>query len=127
MADPQRGPVWEESIILSPKEATLLMLSASISNSAEIAAWIEQVRGAPVEVIAEATRPVELRMGFLHPDHGVLPLEGANGKVFGEVAQFYAQGGGGRGGFRARRGKGASPGRGGRSGRGRRRKSRSGS
>jgi superfamily II RNA helicase len=89
IADPQRGPVWEESIILTPSTTTLLMLSASISNAAEIAAWIEEVRGKPCRVVTKKERPVELRFGFLHPDLGVLPLEQRDGRVFEEVANFY--------------------------------------
>jgi ATP-dependent RNA helicase HelY len=89
IADPQRGPVWEESIILTPSTTTLLMLSASISNAAEIAAWIEEVRGKPCRVVTKKERPVELRFGFLHPELGVLPLEQRDGRVFDEVASFY--------------------------------------
>ena len=89
IADPQRGPVWEESIIFTPKDSTLLMLSASISNAAEIAEWIEDVRGKPCRVIVEKHRPVELRLGFMHPQLGVLPLEEEPGRIFGEVTRFY--------------------------------------
>ena len=91
MADPQRGPVWEESIILAPNSATLLMLSASVSNAAEIAAWIEEIRGRPVTVIIEKQRPVELRLGFLHPELGVLPLADEKGEVFPGVEKFYSE------------------------------------
>ncbi len=91
LADPQRGPVWEESIILTPKEASLLMLSASISNAEEIADWLESVRGKPCELIIEKERPVELRFGFLHPRLGVLPLEDEKGKLFKAVNDFYGK------------------------------------
>ena len=74
LADMHRGPVWEESIILSPKDATLLMLSASISNAEEIAEWIHSVRGKPINIITEETRPVELRLGYLGRS-GVYPIE----------------------------------------------------
>ena len=93
LADPQRGPVWEESIILSPRSSVLLMLSASISNPQEIANWIEEVRGRAVRVVLEYRRPVELRLGFLHPELGVLPLADDDGKVFPDVGRFYAEGG----------------------------------
>lgn len=89
IADPQRGPVWEESIILTPRSTTLLMLSASISNAQEIAAWIEEVRAKPCRVITKAERPVELRLGFLHPDLGVLPISDSKGHILREVQQFY--------------------------------------
>lgn len=89
LADSQRGPVWEESIILAPRSATLLMLSASISNPYEIAEWIQEVRGRPVEVVTMAKRPVELRLGFLHPRQGVIPLSDAHGQLNREVQNFY--------------------------------------
>jgi ATP-dependent RNA helicase HelY len=89
IADPQRGPVWEESIILTPSSSTLLMLSASISNSTEVAEWLEDVRGKPCRVVIKKERPVELRFGFLHPEFGVMPLTDERGGVFKEVVRYY--------------------------------------
>lgn len=89
IADPQRGPVWEESIILTPSGATLLMLSASISNYGEISDWLTHVRGKACKVVIKKERPVELRHGFLHPDYGVLPLSDDKDHVFKEVNSFY--------------------------------------
>jgi len=90
IADPQRGPVWEESIILTPRSTTLLMLSASISNHSEIKEWIEDVRGKPCNVVIKRDRPVELRYGFLHPESGVLPLRDSRGHISKDVLSFYA-------------------------------------
>lgn len=89
IADPQRGAVWEESIILTPQSTTLLMLSASISNASEIAEWLEEVRGKPCRVVTKKERPVELRFGFLHPEYGPIPLDDGRGGVFKEVLHFY--------------------------------------
>jgi len=92
VSDPQRGPVWEESIILSPKTANLLMLSASISNHAEIAQWISEVRDKNVNVVRETERKVPLKLGFLHPRLGVVPLEDKKSKeleVHSYVKDFY--------------------------------------
>lgn len=89
LADPQRGPVWEESIILSAKSSNLLMLSASISNAEEVAKWIGEVRGKEVRVIQEIKRPVELRLGFLHPDLGVMPIEEKKDQLARQVYDFY--------------------------------------
>ena len=89
ISDLQRGPVWEESIILTPKEATLLMLSASISNSHEISEWIEDVREKHCQIVQRKDRPVELRLGFLHPEIGVLPLYDDKGRIFPEVSRYY--------------------------------------
>lgn len=89
LSDPQRGPVWEESIILSPKSSSLLMLSASISNFEEVSQWISGIRSKEVVVIRETKRPVELRMGFLHPDYGVIPLESREGQLGDIVKKYY--------------------------------------
>ena len=89
IADEQRGPVWEESIILTPKTSTLLMLSASVSNSREVANWISEVRGKECKIVQKTERPVELRLAFLHPDHGVIPLREENGEIFPPVSDYY--------------------------------------
>ena len=89
ISDQQRGAVWEESIILTPTSSTLLMLSASISNAAEVSGWISEVRGRPCRVVIKRERPVELRLGFLHPDIGVIPLNDEHGRVFEPVAKYY--------------------------------------
>lgn len=91
LSDEQRGPVWEEAIILTPKETTLLMLSASISNADEIAEWLHTVRDKKCEVITKKVRPVELRLGFLDPDKGILPLyeDESKVKVLKDVIDFY--------------------------------------
>lgn len=89
IADPQRGAVWEESIILTPHSTTLLMLSASISNAEEIAAWIEETRNKECRIVMKKNRPVELRLGFLHPKYGVIPLSDERGHLSPEVSHFY--------------------------------------
>lgn len=89
IADPQRGPVWEESIILTPSSSTLLMLSASISNAEEIASWIEEVRNKECKIVMKKDRPVELRYGFLHPRFGVIPLSDEKGHLSPEVSHYY--------------------------------------
>lgn len=89
LSDPQRGPVWEESIILSPTSASLLMLSASVSNAETIATWIESVRNKPIKIISETERRVELRMAFLHPRWGVLPLDYGDRDIKRVIAEVY--------------------------------------
>lgn len=89
IADENRGPVWEESIILAPSSATLVMLSASISNPREIADWVEDVRGKECKIVIKQERPVALRYGFLHPDLGVVPLNEDNQRPRREVLRYY--------------------------------------
>lgn len=91
IGDPQRGPVWEESILLTPKDATILMLSASISNPQEIISWIEDVRQKPCRLIVSTERPVELRHGFLHPRLGIMPLNEERGRLYPDVYKYYMQ------------------------------------
>lgn len=106
LADPQRGPVWEESIILSPRSSTLLMLSASISNSDEVSEWIESIRQKPVKIVIAKERPVELRLGFLHPELGVIPLQDEQGRPLEEVQHYYSGKNEFRPGFRGKRRRG---------------------
>jgi ATP-dependent RNA helicase HelY len=105
LADQQRGPVWEESIILAPASSTLLMLSASISNPEEIAEWLLQVRGKECKIVMKKERPVELRLGFLHPEFGPLPLYDKQGRVVREVSEYYASYSMDQRGFRLRGGR----------------------
>ncbi|MGH9067756.1 MAG: DEAD/DEAH box helicase, partial [Acidimicrobiales bacterium] len=60
LSDPYRGAVWEEVIIHAPRRVTLVCLSATVSNAAELAGWIAGVRG-PTTAVVEDRRPVELR------------------------------------------------------------------
>ena len=58
--DPARGSVWEESLIFMPPHMRFLGLSATIPNVAELAAWLTQVHGHPVQVVHHPERAVPL-------------------------------------------------------------------
>jgi superfamily II RNA helicase len=89
LADEERGHVWEEAIILSPPRVRLLLLSATIGNAAEFAAWISEVRGVPCGVVARpGARPVPLRAAFLLPDGQLLPLLNEAGGLNTEIARL---------------------------------------
>jgi ATP-dependent RNA helicase DOB1 len=60
LRDPERGVVWEESIVLAPKNARFAFLSATLPNAAEFAAWVAAAHGAPVHVVATDYRPTPL-------------------------------------------------------------------
>jgi len=72
--DPERGTVWEESIIFAPKHIRVVGLSATIPNIDEMADWIREVRGTPVEVVVRTSRPVPLRHFVFHGEMGALTL-----------------------------------------------------
>ena len=86
LADEDRGHVWEEAIILTPPRIRLLLLSATVGNAHEFAAWLEEVRGVRCGVITgPPKRPVPLRSAVLLPDRRLLPLFNEAGKLNSEV------------------------------------------
>ena len=60
LQDESRGSAWEESIILTPKGAQLILLSASVPNAEEFATWIQGITGRSTEVVRVERRPVPL-------------------------------------------------------------------
>jgi len=89
LADEDRGHVWEEAIILTPPRIRMLLLSATIGNAEEFAAWIQEVRGVRCGVVTRpGARPVPLRAAFLMPDKRLLPLLSETGKLNPEIARM---------------------------------------
>ncbi len=74
LADPERGVVWEETIIFCPSQARLLLLSASIGNPQDIADWLTSIRATTCRLVRHSTRTVPLRAGYLHPNGKLVPL-----------------------------------------------------
>ncbi|MBU1124434.1 MAG: DEAD/DEAH box helicase, partial [Candidatus Omnitrophica bacterium] len=62
--NPERGTVWEESLIFLPGHMKLLGLSATIPNIKQFAGWIESIHKKPVETVIENKRPVPLHFFF---------------------------------------------------------------
>src|SRR3989338_3917982 len=62
--NPQRGTVWEESLIFLPAHMNVLALSATIPNINELAEWIQSVHNKPVKAVIEEKRPVPLHFFF---------------------------------------------------------------
>ncbi|MFA5114534.1 MAG: DEAD/DEAH box helicase [Candidatus Omnitrophota bacterium] len=58
--NPERGTVWEESLIFLPRHMNILALSATIPNIREFASWIESIHNRPVKTVTEEKRPVPL-------------------------------------------------------------------
>ena len=79
LSDPDRGVVWEETLIYLPSRIRLLLLSATIPNAEEVSAWLEKNRGVPADVVRVDRRPVPLETLFLFPDGLVGPLGGSKG------------------------------------------------
>ncbi len=73
MDDPERGSVWEETLLFLPQDVVIVALSATIANLGQFAAWLERVRERPVTVVEETKRPVPLKHLLYHPKRGVFP------------------------------------------------------
>ena len=86
LGDEDRGHVWEEAIILTPPRIRLLLLSATVGNAEEFAAWIGEVRGVRCGVVTRpGARPVPLRAAMLLPDKRLLPLLRESGELNPEI------------------------------------------
>lgn len=72
--DPARGSVWEESLIFMPPHMRFLGLSATIPNVDELAAWVSQVHGHPVQVVYHSQRAVPLTHYMFEVTAGITTL-----------------------------------------------------
>eukprot|EP00190_Bangiopsis_sp_CCMP1999_P007394 CAMPEP_0198724568 /NCGR_PEP_ID=MMETSP1475-20131203/2029_1 /TAXON_ID= ORGANISM="Unidentified sp., Strain CCMP1999" /NCGR_SAMPLE_ID=MMETSP1475 /ASSEMBLY_ACC=CAM_ASM_001111 /LENGTH=1060 /DNA_ID=CAMNT_0044486133 /DNA_START=9 /DNA_END=3193 /DNA_ORIENTATION=+ len=63
MNDRERGTVWEESVIISPRHTLLVALSATMRNVDDVRDWFEDVHG-PTELVVSTFRPVPLDFLF---------------------------------------------------------------
>jgi len=107
-----RGTVWEEIIVNAPKSVTLVALSATVANIAELADWISLVHR-PIAVVVHPHRPVPLQYlvadlsGELHPYEalraGKARLIGDDGRRAEEPKAGAAEGDADRGRWYTRR------------------------
>jgi superfamily II DNA/RNA helicase len=65
--DPERGIVWELTLALLPKHIRLLLLSATVGNSAEFVNWLDRCHGRKVELVESFDRKVPLTYQYV-PD-----------------------------------------------------------
>lgn len=77
--DPNRGTVWEESVIYSPKDIQIIALSATINNPEDLIAWIKEVHG-DCKLVQTDKRPVPL-FHYYFKDNQLSPLMTPNGKL----------------------------------------------
>ncbi len=62
--NPERGTVWEESLIFLPTHMNILALSATIPNIKSFARWVETIHKKEIKVVVEENRPVPLHFFF---------------------------------------------------------------
>jgi superfamily II DNA/RNA helicase len=65
--DPERGIVWELSLSLLPKHVRLMLLSATVGNTADFMIWLNQSHGRRLDLVKSEDRKVPLRYHWV-PD-----------------------------------------------------------
>jgi len=63
--DPERGSVWEETLMHLAKDVQLVALSATLRRPEDFVSWISSVRLRPGEIIIRKDRHVPLHVGGL--------------------------------------------------------------
>jgi superfamily II RNA helicase len=63
--DPDRGKVWEEVLMMSRPETTLIMLSATLDRPEQFGSWIGEIKQKPIHLIKTSHRVVPLKHYFL--------------------------------------------------------------
>eukprot|EP00250_Pteridium_aquilinum_P006887 c16713_g1_i1 orf=90-3122(+) len=69
MRDRERGVVWEESIVMAPKNARFVFLSATVPNAKEFADWVAKVHQQPCHIVYTDFRPTPLQH-YVFPSGG---------------------------------------------------------
>ncbi|XP_026391600.1 DExH-box ATP-dependent RNA helicase DExH9-like [Papaver somniferum] len=69
MRDRERGVVWEESIVMAPKNSRFVFLSATVPNAKEFADWVAKVHRQPCHVVYTDYRPTPLQH-YVFPSGG---------------------------------------------------------
>ncbi len=86
LSDIERGPVWEEAIICSPKHVQLVGLSATVSNAEDLANWISRVHR-PISLVVHEKRAIPLEHYYFLDGklHLVMDAEGQRIEKFPNI------------------------------------------
>ncbi|KAG9439082.1 hypothetical protein H6P81_019247 [Aristolochia fimbriata] len=69
MRDRERGVVWEESIVMAPRNSRFVFLSATVPNAKEFADWVAKVHQQPCHIVYTDYRPTPLQH-YVFPSGG---------------------------------------------------------
>ncbi len=83
--NPERGTVWEESLIFLPKHMNILGLSATIPNIRQFTQWIESIHNKTVKIVIEENRPVPLHFFYQYHNHIVNKIEDIRRQSMGKI------------------------------------------
>ena len=99
--DPDRGRVWEECIILMPRDINLIMLSATIDKADEFASWIGTIKQKKTNWIPTKRRVVPLEHYFflnhlesyMTPSGPLVKIADSKGTFinYNEIRQHYKE------------------------------------
>lgn len=83
LKDKDRGVIWEETIILAPKNVRYCLLSATAPNANELAKWIMKVKDLDcMNVIYTDFRPVPLEnFAYMSGDNKILLIKSNKGNM----------------------------------------------
>ena len=73
--DPQRGSVWEESLIFMPDQMRFLGLSATIPNVEQLAQWISGIQKKEVKIVTHFERVVPLEHYVYEKSIGITTMK----------------------------------------------------
>lgn len=73
--DPDRGSVWEESLIFMPDKMRFLGLSATIPNVAQLAEWIGETQGNEIKIVTHLKRIVPLKHSLYEQSLGITDVK----------------------------------------------------
>lgn len=89
--DPDRGHVWEESLILCPSTPgvadpiQLVLLSATLPSAASLAGWLANLHQRRTWLLSTTFRIVPLVHGLLTPEGSVVPLLDPQSRWIGDA------------------------------------------
>ena len=63
--DPDRGKVWEEVLLMTREDITLIMLSATLNKPEDFCTWIGNIKKKPINLIKTSHRVVPLKHYYL--------------------------------------------------------------
>jgi superfamily II RNA helicase len=72
--DKDRGKIWEETMILLPREVNLVMLSATLDHPEYFAKWLGELKEKPIHLIETTYRIVPLTHNLLDSNYKLVPL-----------------------------------------------------
>jgi superfamily II RNA helicase len=70
----ERGKVWEETLILLPREINLVLLSATIAQPEAFASWLGDLKQKPIHLISTTYRIVPLTHYIIDSDGALRPV-----------------------------------------------------